>query len=705
MGLRLQNIYNNRRTIYLFCRDEKSNQIIRKDTTFYPYYYEPDQEGKFKSYDGVPLRKVFCSEPKQVGQQRSLNSYEADILFTKRYIIDKIDKFEKGPIKYLFIDIEVLSDEFPDQKEAKYPIVCITVYNSLYQSIRTWWIKQYKDEKIMLKNFVEYIQLEKPDLILAWNINFDYTYLYNRIENFASKISPIKSIRYGEEKLLYPAGISILDYLSLFKKVNPREKSYALDYIAQEHLDEKSWGRGDFSELNEDIRKKNINDVNRMIKLEKKYKILDYYNEIRLFTKCLWEDVLYNSRIIDMIILQEAKKREVILPNRSKSNEAETFQGAYRRAETGRFFDIYKADVASMYPNQLINFCLDPINISTKKTKDAILIDNTLFIQNQNAILPTLAKQLIKQKDKIKKELKLIKADNPIKSIIQNKYDAYKALVNSLFGVTAFPSFRLYNNLVASSIAFLARDLLQYVEQKIQKQGYKVIYTDTDALIYKADEDKIDLLNSLVKEWAIEKYNNPNINIEFESEGKFTKLLILGKCHYYGYINKNLSIQEEPEEEIKGIEVKRSSSSVFEAEFQKSLIEHILNKEDKETIINWIKKERERIKSLSLEEIAFPCKIANKKYKNEPIFVRAYKITQEHFPNFKINKGELFYYIYILPSGNVYAFTSNNKDHIERDKIDWNEIIRRNIIGKADTIFSVMKWDIKTALSGQLTLF
>ena len=82
--------------------------------------------------------------------------------------------------------------------------------------------------------------------------------------------------------------------------------------------------------------------------------------------------------------------------------------------------------------------------------------------------------------------------------MFDRKYKNFKGLVNSLYGVTAFPSFRLYNYDIASSITFLARDLLRYTEAKMQSFGHKVYYTDTDALVYESTQDEIDLLNKKV---------------------------------------------------------------------------------------------------------------------------------------------------------------------------------------------------------------
>ena len=77
--MKLCNIANQGRIIYLFSRDDKRNQVIRKVNTYYPHWYEPDSQGIYKSYDGVPLRKVTVDHPSEVSKSRSDKSYSSDI--------------------------------------------------------------------------------------------------------------------------------------------------------------------------------------------------------------------------------------------------------------------------------------------------------------------------------------------------------------------------------------------------------------------------------------------------------------------------------------------------------------------------------------------------------------------------------------------------------------------------------------------------
>ncbi len=529
--MKIVNIDNSGRTIYLFCRKDNGELEIIEKNDFFPYFYDIHPEGEFKSFDGNRLKKMFVSIPSDVPTKRRKDSYEADILFVKRYLIDKVDKLEKCSIKYAFIDIEVLADELPNVEEAKNTISCISIYNSLYKTIQSFYLGNYKTEYELIEDFIKYMQKEKFDLWLSWNVNFDYNYLYNRIPDFAKRISPIEQTRYGNKDIYYPAGISIVDYLGWFKKVTlNRAKSYALDNVAQEYLKEETYNKIDFSKLSRDILEKNINDIKRMIKLEQKFQIVDYFDEIRRLSKVEWEDMLWNSRVIDMLLLQEAKNQNIILPmkpteDRGTLTEKEEYEGAFREAyELGAHFGITEYDLSSAYPFAIIDFCLDPSNIIyTNIHSDSdepylpehIQIENTLFEQNPNALLPTITKKLIELKKQYKGQGK--------------KYDAIKTVVNSAYGVFGNRFFRLYDKRVASATTYLVRDLLKYVKEKIESKGYKVIYIDTDSVFINTEENLTNILNEIVQEWANKK-GKDKVNIEFEYKGLFERLLILAKC-------------------------------------------------------------------------------------------------------------------------------------------------------------------------------
>lgn len=543
--MRLTNIHNQGRKVFVFGRDDQGNQTIIEDSSLFPYYYEVGEDGDLQGYDGKKVKRIFVPQPRDIYDQRTNQSYEADIPFTRKYLIDKVKDIESCPVKYAFIDIEIqLKDgRFPNVSKAECPVSCISIYNSESKDIKTFFLLDYKTEYNMLEAFVEYMKEEKFDLWLSWNVQFDYDYLHNRFPDLPKQISPIGQDRYAHDEVRYPAGMSIVDYMEWFKKITlNKHSSYALDSIAEDIL-----GKGkvnkevDFTLVDETVRERNREDVQIMADLEAKKKVIPYYDNIRKLAKVEWEDMTWNSRVIDSLVLQEAKKQNLVLPMKPKDNEKEDFEGAYREAYSlGAHWNIGKYDLSSAYPNMIIDFCLDPSNITGGNANPntvengqlnelELIIENTIFEQNDTALLPIVCKKVLTLKQEIGKELKSLSTQDENYEDIKQRYNAIKTIVNSAYGVMGNRFFRLYDNRVASATTFLVRDLLHFVRDRLEAEGKKVIYVDTDSVFIDSEEDLTDYLNTLISEWG-QKYGKTNISTQFEYEGSFEKLLILAKC-------------------------------------------------------------------------------------------------------------------------------------------------------------------------------
>lgn len=683
------NIANIGREVYVWHRVGKILSLFR-DKTFFPYFYQISPTGIYKTIDGKKVNKIICARPFDIKNKRNENSYESDISFTKRYIIDKIAFFGKANLKYSFVDIEVLCPELPNYLNPIYPISCISYSNSYTEEIKTFYLEDFmqsetcnkdldygKAEQALLNTFVVFICKEQFDLLLGYNfIEFDWRYLCARYKKLfgcelAEMLSPIAQARYlgnskqEAEPILIPSGLSVMDFLEMYKKIYRTESSYALDTVCQKELKEQSYKKVDFSKLSDDIKEKNINDVRRMIKLDKKRKIIEYYDELRRMSMCEWSDVCWNSKMIDMILLKEAKQKGIILPSKHYGEGIEIeeigFEGAYRRCKKGLYKGLWKLDLASAYPQMIVDFCLDISNIRN----EGITINKVNFYQNENAILPSIARKLISKKNILKSQLKSISSESEEYKDLQIKYDAIKSVVNSLFGVCGLKIFRLLDYRVAASITFLVRDLLHYIEDKLKTLNIEVIYIDTDSFFIQSKDNSLELCNKLIKQWAKEKYNKDHIGIEFDLEGIFKRLFIVALCHYKGELETKSGIKEE----IKGIEARRKDSSNFIREFQTNLIEKIMNEEPQEKIVKFINSEKERIKTLPLIDIGFPCRISKEKenYKSVPIFMRALEYTKELI-NFDKRPGDSFYWIPILSFGTSIRKSSRNKTNKETGK-------------------------------------
>ena len=756
--MKLQNIHSIGNKIYLFNRINPEEMIVTEVHDFYPYFYEPDPKGTIPTYDGKLARKVVLNNPKDVAKNRSSISYESDILYTKRYLIDRVPVIDFSPTKYILFDIEILTEEFPDVDKAEQPISCITIYISTTKEYYTWYLGEWggiMGEAIMLEDFVQSIRNEQPDILCAWNIQFDYTYLFNRLAKntpstegivFSDAISPIGCSRSGRDNIFFPAGISIVDYMGLYQKLTlGKKRSYALDYISQEDLGEVAWKETKFNVLDETVKAKNHNDVRRLVSLEDKYKVLVHFDGIRRFTKCLWEDlaterreiegklqtISNNSKPLDMVFLQEAHDSGIVLPRKQQDNaDEEGIEGAFRDSYAqGVFYDVSEYDLSGAYLYAAIDMCLDssniidtsklfvkdgkpwwgndvlPINVTDRKTQD---VKETYYVrQNPNALIPKVLSKLVNDKNKLR-DLTL---KNKNDENLEQEYKSKKGLVLSAWGVLVNKYFRLYDVRVGSMITSIVRDLMHYVREKIEFKGYTVVKLDTDSFFVRdGGKDISELLNGIIKEWSQLRFGKAS-QITFELKGHFSKLLLLTNCRHYGYL------QGRTKPEIKGVEIKRSGSSKYEAKFQQELFERILEGDSKEGIVEFVRGEMERIKTLPIQEIAFPAKIQSDYEKSNPIHNRAADNSKEMFKDFKLAKGDLFYYTFIEPIGNdsvgkprdVLGFTtaydtfSSKKYQV---KVDWDRVIDRNILNKVETVFEIMNWgDSKAVLQGQLSLW
>lgn len=480
-NLPLTNIFNNGKELTLFYRVNKTLSIMQ-ERSFLPYYYNPSPAGVFRGYFGNKYNKIICREPYQIPKERKPDSAEADIIYTKRYLIDKIN-ITKADLRLCFYDIETKSKDLPDPLYAPDPITCITAYDNYTENYTTFWTKDYQTEYELINAFVRYLQETKPDLMLGWNaLEFDYLYLCTRFPDFAEKISPIHKV---VKRNNFPAGIAIIDYMDWIKKIY-KYKKYSLEYVYCDtfKLPYKPQ-KYEFCSVNEEIKEKNIADVHKMVELENKLKAIPYFDELRRLTKTIWEDLTHYSILVDGFILQIAKEKGFILP--TKPDEIEKLRraeddiiGGYVYCKPGLYSNVHLFDVGGTYPSLIRLFNLDPVNIRKIPNSQTIKVRKVYITQNANAIIPTICAKLISSRKEIQQQLETLKGEEF--DLLKKKDEAHKALNNSVYGITLFKSSRLYNKDIAETITYLARLLIRYTKLYLKKNKIEVVAADTDSV-------------------------------------------------------------------------------------------------------------------------------------------------------------------------------------------------------------------------------
>ena len=224
------------------------------------YAYERAERGEFKSIYGDKLTKIY----KFKGDDPTL--FESDVPETTRALVDmysESDDVSDGHV-ILTYDIECeMTSGIPDPLEATNELTSIALHDSATK--QAWVLVMdkegkmvekttdkcivfpFRDERDMLAKYLELYEMINPSIVTGWNIDFfDTPMLYNRIkrlmgEKQANRLSPIGQCFWSPyRKRYFMAGVSYLDYITLYKNYNFGElPNYRLDTIAQKEL-----GRG-----------------------------------------------------------------------------------------------------------------------------------------------------------------------------------------------------------------------------------------------------------------------------------------------------------------------------------------------------------------------------------------------------------------------------------------------------------------------------
>ena len=126
----------------------------------------------------------------------------------------------------------------------------------------------------------------------------------------AGLLSPISEVRWSEYKSRYIiAGVSCLDYLSLYKKFSfIQQSSYRLDYIGEVEVGVKKIEyTGTLNDLYENELQKfidyNIRDVKILVDLDKKLNYIEIARGVAHLGHIPYEEVYMSSRYLEGAIL------------------------------------------------------------------------------------------------------------------------------------------------------------------------------------------------------------------------------------------------------------------------------------------------------------------------------------------------------------------------------------------------------------------
>ncbi len=570
-----------------------SEEGVRIDTEFdfQPYLYleKPDAEDAVSIYKTNLSKRTFRNS---IDRRKFVDSSANNRIFhnigpEQQFLIDMYKgrnndpSFSQFPLKIFLLDIEVDTSEdsaFPVPEKAAVPINLITIYDTLTKTTHTWGLKERyepdkknciyhccKTEQDLILQFIDYWRSDFPDIASGWNSNgFDFPYIINRFnklfgDDFSNQLSPVNVVRsravftdMGKEKIMWSiSGVSLIDYMDLYKTFSPGEKeSFSLNYISELELGEGkiAYNAVSLSELAHTDWKLfvdyNIQDVHLLVKLEEKLKFLEIARMLSYKGCTNFEAALGKVAIVTGAVAIQASKQGYIIPTFPNKHDRESYEGGFvRDPEKGIQKSVVSFDVNSLYPNTIITLNISPetklgkivdgdvkqdkevtlrfmngrtatlpvtrLNTFLKNEKISLSQAGVMYSQKTKGVIPNLIDQIYAERVATKAELSKLKKSGVKDKETQLKMTycdtlqyTLKILLNSIYGTFANKHSSLMDIDNAMSITMTGQSVARaggYILDDYVREHYGVNetitkYGDTDS-VYVSIESVLKKLN------------------------------------------------------------------------------------------------------------------------------------------------------------------------------------------------------------------
>ena len=553
-----------------------------KDVVDYnPYIFIASGDSKgtpYRTLDGKPVHKFMCGSmrdaAKHIAEYKDVEGYSiygyGPESFHYQYINDAFPgevNYDPSLISVVTLDIETDSEGgFPNIREADKALTAITIRKN--DRAVTFAIREYRtefdyvtyiqcrSERDMIERFLEVWRSDEwlPDVITGWNIEFfDIPYLINRItrlfdEKMAKRLSPWNlweqrrdpSSDNMSEYMNIPAGISVLDYMQLYKKFSfTNQESFKLDHIAFVELGERKL---DFTALGyetlDEFYKKdfqnyinyNIRDVDLVYKLDQKMKFLEQVYAIAYDGKVNLIDSLTTVSMWDVIIHNYLLAQNIVIPMKERGDKPRQIEGAYvKDPQCGMHEWVVSFDLNSLYPHLIMQYNISPETLrgqmmqydlsTTDQSVDMFLdgeVDTVrerleehnltitptgcLFDKTKRGFLPTLMEKMYNDRSEWKKRMLQAKKayeldpsqrlENEI-ARCHNMQLAKKIQLNSAYGALSNQFFRWFDNRLAESITKSGQLSIRWMEKKMNENLNRILKTEKEDYVIAIDTDSM----------------------------------------------------------------------------------------------------------------------------------------------------------------------------------------------------------------------
>ncbi len=498
-----------------------------------------DVEGGLRTLSGEPAATVYVAVPGDVPplrrklEEQGTACLEADVRFAYRYLIDRgirgafdveggselrrrLGRVYRNPemrpaywkptFKVLSIDIETS----PEGAQLYSIALHMRGFDRVI-IVRDRPVDNAEvvpSEQAAIRAFLSYLDTLDPDIITGWNVvDFDLAVLARRARRHGIRLTIgrnedefdlRKDASFTRESRAVVFGRQVLDGLSLMRGAFIRLDDYKLETAAQAFLGRGKLIAGDGrhtqieSLYRDDPRRLveyNLEDARLVLDLLEHTRLIDLAVERSLLTGMQLDRVSAAIASVDSLYLNALRQRGVVAPSVGAVDAPAEIMGGYvMESKPGLYRNVLVFDFKSLYPSIIRTFNIDPLThvrdpvpILTNEESGGVVSvvrapNGARFRRDVPGIIPELLAKLAAEREGAKRTGDTVKAN------------AIKILMNSFYGVLGAGASRLFSPDVANAVTHFGQYLIRRAAEYVQRQGYDVLYGDTDSLFVDAHE-------------------------------------------------------------------------------------------------------------------------------------------------------------------------------------------------------------------------
>lgn len=369
-------------------------------------------------------------------------------------------------------------------------------------------------EKILLEQFLVWLQQYDPDILIGWNVvNFDLKFLQQRCDRLRLPFRVGRSLELAEWRqardesqhhfILIPGRV-VLDGIDTLKAATWNFESFALEFVARQLLERGKLihdvdNRGEaitdlFHNDKLALARYNLEDCRLVWDIFHKAGLLHFALERSRLTGLPLDKVGGSVAAFENLYLPRLHRAGFVAPNIGDIQSDIAAPGGYvMESRPGLYEHVLVLDFKSLYPSIIRTFCIDPLSLLKGRFESDLQdVKPEIFKRKSNArdsaasewipgfhdavfskqhhLLPEIIRQLWLARDEAKKA-----RNQPLSQAI-------KIIMNSFYGVLGTPLCRFFDPRLSSAITLRGHDIMRQTRVLIEQRGYQVIYGDTDSV-------------------------------------------------------------------------------------------------------------------------------------------------------------------------------------------------------------------------------